>query len=104
MVMANTGVWTELLFLVLLTFLLLPPAQGAPANFWWWDDPAYDLDFVYDFGGNSLVDINLLISCSPFRFIIQRSKIMVIDESLRNFQVGTGLENEKINEKIKDET
>ena len=52
-VMANTGVWTELLFLALLTFLLflLPSAQGAPANFWWWDDPAYDLDFVYDFGG-----------------------------------------------------
>ena len=51
MVMANTGVWTELLFLALLTFLLLPSAQGAPTNFWWWDDPAYDLDFVYDFGG-----------------------------------------------------
>ena len=51
MMMANIGVWTELIFLVLLTFHLLA-ARAAPANFWWWDDPAYDVDFVYDFGGN----------------------------------------------------
>ena len=52
MVMANTGIWTELIFLFLITFHLLLSAQAAPANFWWLDDPAYDLDFVYDFGGN----------------------------------------------------
>ena len=50
MMQANTGVWTGLIFLFLLAFHL-PTGQGAPANFWWWDDPAYDVDFVYDFGG-----------------------------------------------------
>ena len=98
-VMANTGLyWTELIFLFLLTFHQLT-ARAAPANFWWWDDPAYDVDFVYDFGGN----LGNLGEGFDFMFNFQiprtsfRRLIMVIDASLRNFPGRTDPENEKEN-------
>ena len=35
----------------LLLLLLLPATLSPPPSFWVWEDPAYDVDFVYDFGG-----------------------------------------------------
>ena len=35
----------------LLFLLLLPATLSPPPSFWVWEDPAYDVDFVYDFGG-----------------------------------------------------
>ena len=37
--------------LLLLLLVLLPATLSPPPSFWVWEDPAYDVDFVYDFGG-----------------------------------------------------
>ena len=50
LLMDNPGLLACLISLFLMVFYL-PSPQSASA-FWTWEDPAYDVDFVYDFGGN----------------------------------------------------